>query len=68
MKHRTSGPPQPDRGHGGQVARQDPGRLPAQDACQEVAARLGAGSSRWQRSVVGIAVAATGTPSRRGSP
>jgi hypothetical protein len=38
------------------------------NACHEVAARRGAGSSRWRRSVVRIAVADTCTPSRSSSP
>jgi hypothetical protein len=38
------------------------------NTCHEVAARLGARSSRWQRSVVRIADADTCTPSRSSSP
>ena len=61
-------PPQPDRIDGEEVAGHDPGGLLAQDALQVVAARRGAGSSPWRRSVVRIAVAETGTPSRCSSP
>jgi hypothetical protein len=38
------------------------------NARHDVAVRRGAGSSRWRRSVVRIAVAETCTPSRSSSP
>jgi hypothetical protein len=61
-------------GHAGQVdpVKQSQATIPAacwrSNACQVVAARGGAGSSPWRRSVVGIAVAETCMPSCWSSP
>jgi hypothetical protein len=52
-----------------QVARDDPSGLRRRNARQVVeVVRLGAGPSRWRRSVVRMAVAETCTPSRSSSP
>ena len=61
-------PPQPHRVDGEEVAGNDPGGLPPQKHLPVVAARRGAGSRPWRRSVVRIAVAETRIPSRCSSP